>query len=141
MKDERSDTPPLSLLSDAPNTFEEHLVPMLDVQPPHQSVHTWTGFFIHIGTIVIGLFIAVALEQSVEAINRHSEAAALREDLRQESRQIPADARNSEVPGRMSEHGVVYEPDGCEDPHRELAVSFQRRSTALEPWLSDAIRV
>ena len=97
MKDERSDTPPLSLLSDAPNTFEEHLVPMLDVHPPHQSVHTWKGFFIHIGTIVIGLFIAVALEQSVEAINRHREVAALREDLRQESRQVLADARQSEA--------------------------------------------
>ena len=46
-----------------------------------------------------------------------------------------------EVSRRVSEHGVVYEPDGCEDPHRELAASLQRGSTALEPWQSDAIRV
>jgi hypothetical protein len=70
---------------------------MLDVHAPHEGLHTWKGFFIHIATIVIGLFIAVALEQSVEAINRHREVAALREDLRQESRQILADARQSEA--------------------------------------------
>jgi Rad3-related DNA helicase len=70
---------------------------MLDVHAPHEVLHTWKGFFIHIATIVIGLFIAVALEQSVEAINRHREVAALREDLRQESRQILADARKSEA--------------------------------------------
>jgi hypothetical protein len=71
--------------------------PMLDVHAPHEVLHTWKDFFIHIATIVIGLFIAVALEQSVEAINRHREVAALREDLRQESRQILADARKSEA--------------------------------------------
>jgi hypothetical protein len=71
--------------------------PMLDVHAPHEVLHTWKGFLIHIATIVIGLFIAVALEQSVEAINRHREVAALREDLRQESRQILADARKSEA--------------------------------------------
>jgi hypothetical protein len=53
--------------------------PMLDVHAPHEVLHTWKGFFIHIATIVVGLFIAVALEQSVEALNRHREVAALRE--------------------------------------------------------------
>jgi hypothetical protein len=71
--------------------------PMLDVHVPHEVLHTWRGFFIHIATIVVGLFIAVALEQSVEAFNRHREVGALREDLRQESRQIIADARQSEA--------------------------------------------
>ena len=50
--------------------------PMLDVHAPHEVLHTWKGFFIHIATIVVGLFIAVALEQSVEAINRHREVAS-----------------------------------------------------------------
>jgi hypothetical protein len=70
---------------------------MLDVHAPHEVLHTWKDFSIHIATIVVGLFIAVALEQSVEAINRRHEAATLREDLRQESRQIIADARKSEA--------------------------------------------
>jgi hypothetical protein len=40
---------------------------MLDVHPPHQAIHGWRDFFIHIATIVVGLLIAVALEQTVEA--------------------------------------------------------------------------
>jgi hypothetical protein len=39
---------------------------MLDVHAPHESLHTWKGFLTHIATIVIGLFIAVGLEQIVE---------------------------------------------------------------------------
>ena len=35
---------------------------MLDVHPLHGAVHTWTDFFIHLATLVIGLLIAVFLE-------------------------------------------------------------------------------
>ena len=70
---------------------------MLDVHAPHEPVHTWKSFFIHIATIVVGLFIAVGLEQSVEALHRHHEVAALREDLHAESRQVVGDARQSEA--------------------------------------------
>jgi hypothetical protein len=70
-------------------------VPTLEVHAPHEALYTWKGFFIHIATIVIGLFIAVALEQSVEALNHGHERAALRADLQTESRQIIADARGS----------------------------------------------
>ena len=37
---------------------------MLDVHPPHEVTHTWKDFFIHIATIVVGLLIAIGLEQS-----------------------------------------------------------------------------
>jgi hypothetical protein len=78
----------------------ENTPPMLDVHAPHEALHTWKGFFIHIATIVVGLFIAVALEQSVEALHRSHEVAALREDLRTEIRQIIADSRESEAAHR-----------------------------------------
>jgi predicted secreted protein len=58
---------------------------MLDVHPPHHPTHTWRDFFIHIATIVVGLLIAVCLEQGVEAIHRHHERQQLIEDLRQEA--------------------------------------------------------
>lgn len=61
---------------------------MLDVHAPHESVHTWKDFFIHIATIVIGLLIAIGLEQSVELIHhRHqvSEAQAALHAERQEN--------------------------------------------------------
>ena len=39
---------------------------MLDVHPPHAPTHTWRDFLIHIATIVVGLLIAIGLEQTVE---------------------------------------------------------------------------
>jgi hypothetical protein len=57
---------------------------MLDVHPPHAPTHTWKDFFIHIATIVVGLFIAVGLEQSVEVIHRHYELREAGEALSRE---------------------------------------------------------
>jgi hypothetical protein len=57
---------------------------MLDVHPPHHPTHTWKDFFIHIATIVVGLLIAVGLEQSVEWLHRRHEVRETREALRQE---------------------------------------------------------
>ena len=68
---------------------------MLDVHPPHESTHTWRDSFIHIATICIGLLIAIALEQSVEAIHRHHQRQELLEQLDAEHRQILKDATDS----------------------------------------------
>jgi hypothetical protein len=60
----------------------ERSVTVLDVHPPHENVHSWKSFFIHIATIVVGLFIAVAIEQTVEAIHHRSESKDLQEQMR-----------------------------------------------------------
>ena len=57
---------------------------MLDVHPPHAPTHTWQDFFIHIATIVIGLLIAIGLEQAVEHIHQHYELRETREALGRE---------------------------------------------------------
>ena len=57
---------------------------MLDVHPPHHAATTWRDFFIHIATIVVGLLIAVGLEQSVEAIHHRHQRAETRENLIEE---------------------------------------------------------
>ena len=58
---------------------------MLDVHPPHQAASTWRDFLIHIATIVIGLLIAIGLEQTVEAVHHHHQREQLEQDLRDES--------------------------------------------------------
>ena len=60
---------------------------MLDVHPPHQAAHTWKDFFIHIATIVIGLLIAIGLEQTVEFFHHREQVAVARESLRIEHEQ------------------------------------------------------
>jgi len=58
---------------------------MLDVHPPHQSAHTWRDFLIHIATICIGLLIAIALEQAVEALHHRHERDVLVQEMRAEA--------------------------------------------------------
>jgi hypothetical protein len=58
--------------------------PMLDVHPAHHAASSWKEFFIHIATIVLGLLIAVGLEQGVEWVHHRREVAAVREELRAE---------------------------------------------------------
>ncbi len=59
---------------------------MLDVHPPHQAVHGWPDFFVHIATIVVGLVIAVGIEQSVEYVHHRHQVAEVRESLLLERR-------------------------------------------------------
>jgi hypothetical protein len=71
---------------------------MLDVHPPHEAAHTWKDFFIHIATIVVGLIIAVGLEQTVEHIHQHYELRETREAL---EREREANRRHMEVNSRQ----------------------------------------
>jgi hypothetical protein len=57
---------------------------MLDVHAPHERAHSWSDFFIHIATIVIGLLIAVGLEQTVEYFHHRHQAREGLELLRRE---------------------------------------------------------
>jgi hypothetical protein len=59
---------------------------MIDVHAPHQSTHTWTDFFIHIATIILGIFIAIGLEQTVEAVHQLHQRHHLEDNLRNELR-------------------------------------------------------
>jgi hypothetical protein len=54
---------------------------MLDVHAPHEPIHNWKGFVFHIATIVIGLLIAVGLEQTVEYFHHRREVREAREAL------------------------------------------------------------
>lgn len=57
---------------------------MLDVHPVHAPVRAWRDFFIHIATIVVGLCIAVGIQQSVEFVHNHYQRAEMRQALRLE---------------------------------------------------------
>jgi hypothetical protein len=57
---------------------------MLDVHPPHHAASTWRDFFIHIVTIVLGLIIAIGLEQTVEYFHHRHQVAETRAALLEE---------------------------------------------------------
>jgi hypothetical protein len=72
-------------VAESPST-PEILSSMLDVHAPHETIHTWKAFFIHLATIVIGLLIAVGLEQTVEYSHHRNQVAEIRRSLAEERR-------------------------------------------------------
>jgi hypothetical protein len=64
----------------------EEPAPMIDVHPPHHAVNTWRDFLIHMITIVLGLLIAIGLEQSVEALHHLHQRHDLEHDLHLEAK-------------------------------------------------------
>ena len=82
---------------------------MIDVHAPHQSTHTWTDFLIHIATIVVGLFIAIGLEQAVELLHRSNQRHQLEADLRTEAE------------------------------NNRIIITRDLRLQALEPWFDQAM--
>jgi hypothetical protein len=70
----------------------------LEVHPPHQSIHTWRDFFVHLLTITVGLFIALSLESTVEWLNhRHlvrEARASIQLEIEQNRKLAAADLTN-----------------------------------------------
>jgi hypothetical protein len=58
--------------------------PQMEIHKPH-AAKTWKEFFIELGTIVLGILIALSLEQSIEAIHDRGQArdaeAAIHEEI------------------------------------------------------------
>jgi hypothetical protein len=56
----------------------------MDVHPPTHPIGTWKDFLIHLGTITIGLFIALSLQAAVEAMHHRHLVRDARANLRRE---------------------------------------------------------
>jgi hypothetical protein len=93
------------------SSFPEIPAPMLDIHAPHESIHTWKSFFVHLGTITIGLLIAIGLEQSVESLHHHRQVREMELKLHQES------TDNLEV--------VAYDLKGCDTLLAAIAANVE----------------
>src|SRR5580704_16189633 len=62
----------------------EKSVPMIDIHPPHHSATTRREFFVHLFIVILGILIAIALEQTVEVIHHAQERRALIENFHNE---------------------------------------------------------
>ena len=82
----------------------------LEVHPPDHAIHSWRDFIIHIATIVVGLLIAIGLEQSVEALHHRHLLHQAREQLRREMagnrKTLKRDLHLLEVAGRDSRYNI-----------------------------------
>lgn len=69
----------------------------MEVHAPEHGIHSWREFLVHMGTVFVGLLLALALEQAVIAIHEAHERAELREALDGDSRQALLDSKRSEI--------------------------------------------
>jgi hypothetical protein len=106
---------------------------MLDVHPPHHAASTWRDFFIHIATIVVGLLIAVGLEQTVERIHHSHERSELRETLHRESEQILKDARDTAAALNYHQDWLTHRIDQAK------AAVWQHQPLAEQPAYAIAV--
>jgi len=85
--DDPNPLPPSNTLEQSqPSMPEPEPTPMLDIHPAHHAASTWRDFFIHIATIVLGLLIAISLEQTVEYFHHRHQVHQLEKNLRDELR-------------------------------------------------------
>jgi hypothetical protein len=91
-----ADSEAVAELRAKPVPQDEEPAPMIDVHPPHEGIHNWRQYMLHMSTIVLGLLIAIGLEQSVEAIHRAHVRAELRESLRRDTELAIDNAQSSE---------------------------------------------
>ncbi len=57
-----------------------HEEPPMEIHKPH-AAKTWKEFFIELGTIVIGILIAIALEQTVDYFRHVNQLRTVRGEL------------------------------------------------------------
>jgi len=96
---------------------------MLDGHAPHQTVHTWKDFLIHIAAITIGLLMALGLESTVEWLHHRHDAQQALELLQQELDQ-----------NRKVLKADVADGDRMERNHRNALAILQRlRARSLRP--------
>jgi hypothetical protein len=69
----------------------------MEVEGPEHGIHSWRDFFVHMGTVCLGLIIALGLEQIVVSIHESHQRTELREALNADSRQDVVDAKRSEI--------------------------------------------
>jgi len=69
----------------------------MEVHAPDHGIHSWRDFFVHMGTVCLGLLLALGLEQVAEAVHESHQRAELREALDTDSRQAVLDAKRSEL--------------------------------------------
>ena len=58
---------------------------MIDIHPPHHAPTTRREFFIHLATVILGILIAIGLEQTVEYFHHRDQVAQLTEQMRTEA--------------------------------------------------------
>jgi hypothetical protein len=114
----------------------------MEVHAPHEPIHSWRDFFIHIATITIGLLIALGLEAAVEALHHRHIRQETRENLQAELREnqatFPKDLRALEGEAKEMRENIAllqrlraHQPAGADE---KLHFAWFWNATADTAW-------
>jgi hypothetical protein len=106
---------------------------MLDVHPPHEAAHTWKDFLIHIATIVVGLLIAVGLEQTVEFFHHRHLTHRVHLQLAQELELNEESLRRNTFSVQLHEKHIIADLDILTRLHNH-ALKPTDRFITLRPY-------
>jgi len=77
----------------------------MEVHAPDHGIHSWRDFLVHMGTVCVGLLLALGLEQSAVAVHEANQRADLREGLDLDTRQDLADSLRS---AKYADDGIAW---------------------------------
>src|ERR1700722_8290735 len=114
---------------------------MLDVHPPHEAVHSWRDFLIHLTTITVGLLIALSLEGCVEWRHHrhlvHEAEAGLHDEIVQNSKVIGAlqqEIKNEQKVLDADLETLNKERMNPAAPHEEISLNFSLQGFHDVTW-------
>jgi hypothetical protein len=102
---------------------------MLDVHPPHEKMHGFKDFLLHLLTITIGLLIALGLEGYAE----HWKQRELKKDADTKLRQ--------EIRDNAQEIALVHNANSSEQENLKRIVDFMSARKKNEPYDTGQIRL
>jgi hypothetical protein len=102
---------------------------MLDVHPPHEKMHGWKDFLLHLLTITVGLLIALGLEGCVE----HWKQRELKKDADTKLRQ--------ELRDNAEEIASVHNANATEQANLKRILDFLGARKRNQPYDAHQIRL
>ena len=124
---------------DIPETVKEEVTPVLEVHEPHEAVHSWKDVFIHIAIIVVGLLIALGLDETAQYIHHKHEARHAHELLVEEMEANDRLVQNTRYTLALHED-YLFKDLAVLERFRRHALAADDRIVLYHPpdWLADS---
>ena len=115
---------------------------MLDVHAPHESIHGWRDFLLHLVTITVGLLIALSLEGCVEWQHRrhlvHEAESSLQSEIRHNAGNLQATSDDIKKQEENLKHDVTVLKyiiwNGKPPEHESMEITFHIRGFDSVAW-------
>jgi len=111
----------------------EEVPPVIDVHPPHEPIHGWRDFLLHLATITIGLLIALGLEGCVEWQHHrhlvHEAEASLRAEITSNESTLQSVLADVHKQQKTLKQDVILLDQMIKDPkaqiHQQMSLSYR----------------